>query len=874
MMLDQAISKARGRHNPVVRRMLSALCIALCASTTSAQQQISQYQEQGQLIRAPRALATLGNDLLGDQVNLYTGSLQFIHTDVSLPGNSALPVAMGRRLTTGVMAPDGTHFGRWEMEIPHLHGVFANGWIANGPTPGNRCSAFGAPPPAQGKFVNNQPVFAATEFWHGNFIYVPGIGDQEMLRRTGSNTVAPGNAPATYPVVTRDNWQFSCLPAMAYGGGGEAFLALAPDGTTYRFDWMVSRASTRLRKTHDYPDPALRTPDAEAAAEEPLEPPGQDSIPSDMATLDRSEVWILPTVITDRYGNTVTYTYDATNRWQLKTITGIDATGSPRTLTMTYVSPGSRLVSTVSDGTRTWTYHYNDTSSTAASLTAELVSVTLPDGSKWQLDGLFPLFAKNVEYLGEGGCDSPGNLLTTPITGYLTHPSGARGDFTLSPTRHGRTGVINECLTDIASQAQSTRYPKLFDTYALTKKVLSGPGITALEWNTGYPAAVSSWAPCNGCAATKTVEVTDPAGGQTRHTFGTLFRESEGQLQGTEIVDASGAVLRTTALRYREPVAPRGVSDQGRGDGLFSARVMKVDQRVIAQQGETFTWEALQFDPTYGEPTSVRRSSSHGFTRTDATVYHNNTSKWILGLVERVTETSTSGIEVQNAYNATTSNLESTRRFGRLEQSITYNTNGTVATRKDGLNQVTTFSNYKRGVPQTVLYHDGKSESAVVNDIGLISSTTNEAGFTTSYTYDAAGRLASINYPSSDTVTWNTTTVNTYQVAGTELGLPPGHWRQQVKTGQGYFVSYFDALWRPVYTEQWDQDDVAGTLRTLEYKYDFAGRTTFQSYPRRTFGQAVRGVFHTYDALGRQTSMAAKSEVGAPDGYAWTRTEY
>lgn len=363
---------------------LSVLTLVAYIAPAIAQQTASQYQELGQLMRAPRAIAALGNDLLGDRVNLYSGSLEFVQTDVTLPGNSALPVSMGRRLTAGVQAPEGTHFGRWDMEIPHLHGIFASiGWQTGLGTDSTlRCSQFGAPPDAQGSYVNNPALFKPGEFWHGNFIYIPGLGDQEMLRRTSGNTQAPNGASSNYPVVTRDNWQFSCLPAMAYGGGGEAFIALAPDGTTYRFDWLVSRAAPRLTKTNGAPDPFASATEAvvraDAATVTRLPPPTSDSVPADMNMLNRSEVWILPTVITDRYGNTVTYTYDATNRWQLKTIVGTDVAGSSRTLTLTYVAPGSssNLVSSVTDGTRTWTYSYDNTT-----IRPLLVSVTLPDGT-------------------------------------------------------------------------------------------------------------------------------------------------------------------------------------------------------------------------------------------------------------------------------------------------------------------------------------------------------------------------------------------------------------------------------------------------------------------------------------------------------------
>jgi hypothetical protein len=91
-----------------VRNLLVALPIAGAVLPTFAQ---TVYEEQSKLIRAPKSYTRLGDNLFGDKVNLYTGSLEFIQTDVSLPGNSALPVSVGRRLIVGDFPVDRTLFG-------------------------------------------------------------------------------------------------------------------------------------------------------------------------------------------------------------------------------------------------------------------------------------------------------------------------------------------------------------------------------------------------------------------------------------------------------------------------------------------------------------------------------------------------------------------------------------------------------------------------------------------------------------------------------------------------------------------------------------------------------------------------------------------
>ena len=46
---------------------------------------------EGQLPVSPDSVTTLGPDLFGDKVNLFNGSLEFEHTDLSLPGTTPFP---------------------------------------------------------------------------------------------------------------------------------------------------------------------------------------------------------------------------------------------------------------------------------------------------------------------------------------------------------------------------------------------------------------------------------------------------------------------------------------------------------------------------------------------------------------------------------------------------------------------------------------------------------------------------------------------------------------------------------------------------------------------------------------------------------------
>lgn len=512
-------------------------------------------------------------------------------------------------------------------------------------------------------------VWNGTEYWHGSFMYIPGTGDQELLTRSVNFKEAPDGLTSSYPIVTRHNWTVSCLPTLAPGNEsfGEGFLAIAPDGTQYRFDWLVSRPLTPLKKASAGPE-MFKTSSTSAAKPERANERKGKPVPEPTAVLgnflSRSEVWILPTRVTDRFGNSVIYEYDMVNKWQLKKIVSDEANGSARTLSLTYASPSSSNVASVSDGVRTWNYAYD--------AYGRLSTVLQPDGSMWQLEGIVPLLSE-ISYLGNGNCDTPGILNTYPASGFMVHPSGARGDFTLSPTRHSRAAVPYECLYDVGTETYWARHYSVFDTYSLTTKAISGPGLSRLEWSISYPDPEPSWAPCNECIAMKKVASVDPSGAKTVYTFGMLFQATEGELQQTDVFDSANTLLRTTKLRYSEPRMPYGTTDQRRGDGLLATRMREVVSRIISQQGVDFEWTLSIFDNSpFVRPSRIRRSSGLD-RRSEDTKYWDNKSKWIISQVEQVTEPASGHVMIRNIYDPVSGAVLEKWRYGVREQTLTYN---------------------------------------------------------------------------------------------------------------------------------------------------------------------------------------------------------
>ena len=107
---------------------------ALFTSLHAAAQTIP--EESANYLTVDRTLSPLGADVFGEQVDLYMGGLSFSHTDVDVPGNSALPVQVVRTLVVG-QASSARAFAHWELDLPHLYGVYAQstGWAAMAPPP-------------------------------------------------------------------------------------------------------------------------------------------------------------------------------------------------------------------------------------------------------------------------------------------------------------------------------------------------------------------------------------------------------------------------------------------------------------------------------------------------------------------------------------------------------------------------------------------------------------------------------------------------------------------------------------------------------------------------------------------------------------------
>lgn len=801
------------------------------------------YQEYNKRIEAAQTLTALKSELMGDSVSVYNGVTDFSVTDIELAG-SGMPVRLTRRFSVELTpigpgeplaSPRLRGMGNWDIDVPHISATFDSavmwrGLDSTGGLTDKRCSIAVAP---QISFSGAISIF---DIFQGFSIHVPGEGDRSMLLVEPGVPVPNDGIPHRWTSRERD--AFSCI-AMQGGMTGEGFAMQTTDGRRFEFNYAVGRPAGDMRQSRG-----------------PMYPP---------VSINRTRMFLLATKVTDRFGNTLSYSYNG--QGNPTAIVAEDRNGEVRRLDLSY--QGGRLATASING-RNWSYGYDGA--------GDLSAVTLPDGSAWQY-----AYAGNLKpgfdfWDGESGVNCAGGP-TALVASYEVvsrHPSGAQGRFNFTNLRHYRAGVQrSECAKTLNGQDlyYVLRTPNRYDVMSLVSKELTGPGIPApLRWTYSYDLRSQPlWGggqavpyPCTSCPTTKANTIDKPDGSKIVYDFGFLYAWNDGQLMGSRTYDPAGNLLSTSSselMTDAQIAAQTFYPNYGLrvgGDDIGTLKVRPIVSTTVSQDATTYRTTTNSFD-AYARPTSITRASPWN-TRTDTTQYHDDTTRWLLGQPSMVANADTGAAVSQTSYDGNAMPSQ-TWSFGRLQESLTYHPDGMVSTIKDGKGNTTSLGAWKRGSPQSITWADGQILSATVDDNGWITAVTDENGFVTQYGYDLMGRVASLRYPTSDTVAWNTTTQSFSLVGAIEYGLAPGHWRQVTATGNARKETYLDALWRPIVTREYDAANPAATQRFQRFAYDEDGRQAFASYPGSIDGLTT-GTWTAYDALGRVTSVSQDSELG------------
>lgn len=578
-------------HSRISARVILLITLLALSSLVGAYAQELRYdQKYLERTQKSQGIESYSVSSFGERLSLKNGGVEFNWIDIDIPGNSALPVRLQRTLviedqSVGRSGNLGGFGVGGSLDIPYLKGIFlTSGWQVLGSSPNARCSVYNDPPG-----TTNMP---SIDFWSGNWLHLPGGNEQLMLSAINSPLPSPTD-DTNYAWITRDFWRLSCLPTTKNGYPGESFVALSPNGEKYYFDWAVTKPHPSLSKRiGNY---------------------------SSTAHANRVAVYFLVSRIEDRFGNWVNYTYSGD---QLSRIEASDG----RYIQVSTMSGAN--ITAVESSLGKWAYTYS----------SDTLTVTRPDGSQSQYMQTGKMLMKPTSslpvYIGTPTCPLP-ELSTGEFSYQITLPSNVTATFEFQAQRHYIHNVPKRCHSFMDAKGPSSSYqylsiPNFMDSFTLTTKTISGPGLPMLAWTYKYGIGAKPLAFESRCSAStgsvcpKTIqtEVRGPNLEMQRHTFGNWFRYNNGQDMGVETGLLAGAsapesfnVLSKTENEYvtSEEIPdmpfPGQVGPSIMSDYVVNAGLRPLKRRTTRQQGQIHQLAVNAFD-AFARPVSTNHSSA------------------------------------------------------------------------------------------------------------------------------------------------------------------------------------------------------------------------------------------------------------------------
>jgi RHS repeat-associated protein len=894
--------------------------VATFFSVGVSAQEVTLAQEFGEKIRAAQVQAPLQADAFGNSINDATGQTVFSNVDIDLPGNSALPVRLGRRLPIEprYIQEELGGLGNWDIDVPYIEATFSRtyGWsisVSTDPNRFRRCT-YASPPVVEGALFSSEEVF------HGYRVHIPGVLD-DLMMANANNHPNPTDGKS-YPWVVGAQARVSCLPSIKNGQAGEGFVVHLPDGVRYRFDFPVERTAPTLRKGPKY-------------------------IPG--YTMPRKRIFMLATRIEDRFGNHVDLQYGSTG--QLLSVTANDG----RQITLQPVVNG--YVATANG--RQWQYQIQS---------GYLTAVINPDGSRWTYSP-FGTYSPRVDtpddtlaldyFSPESFCQAnqqyPDYMGTASFS--VTHPGGARATFDFAGHVFGRSRVqymcvidffdhqvqrgnwmltmmyrdrafsdavrewvrciangttreqqngcgsisdyyveyqpINEEGTEDVSGYARILVPNTFPSMALTRMEVTGAGLSPLvtqysyqhqqfgycdlyDHQTGLPSGPRcSEDPCADGSCTDSVgrwtDITLPGGDRVRKRFGVVYGVNEGLLLEEQILDAQGRLMRHVVYRYIDG-ADTSAQPFNRRVGYshtpdpMQGMLMPLVSTEVRQSGDSFVSEVSAFD-ALGRPVRVLKTNNlgRGTHKFDVVEYHDDLALWVIGQRRReYTEgsapngrSSTGGSMVVSEVVYNAQAMPlRTYRFGKLQNSYEYWPDGNVKTVFDGRNNATHYSDYHRGIPR-LIRHPATAEAP---EGATESATVDNNGWITSVTNEV-GAVTGYGYDAMGRV------ASVVHPTGDPIAAPFAGTGNYFNTLR-HFRALTESDWKPagVANGQWRLYEETGNLVTVTYMDALWRPILRHEYDATNIGPTLRAFKTGYDAGGRVAFQSyPSSEVIPPD---------
>ncbi|PCK29652.1 hypothetical protein, partial [Pseudoalteromonas piscicida] len=849
-------------------------------------------------------------DDLGEEFSPATGSVTFRQTDISIPGNSSLPVNLTRVFVGSDSFDSNTRdFGTWGIDIPHVRAnmislkdekSFKGSWGT-----GKACSGKLGD---VGEFTdkNRNPYYdqnlqieKGQSFWNGDNIYIPNQGSAKIINKSGTNGVK----------TTNQQWKIECTFAP---GGYEGFKITTLDGTIYTFNQLKVVKGKILKLVEK-----------------------RASSKKDSPHFETYHAFLLATKVEDKFGNTVEYKYDSQGK--LISIEGNEGKSSvsSRKITLTYYSSGpfKNLVATASANGKTWNYSYAQQGGLSYVLNEQinaLSKVTLPDNRNWSFK--HPKTTDWIKaYLGLHTFTVPSEErnLNWKVCEYFTvkgtlidieHPSGFKATYSYKNRSFNRANVELRILKpDFDTQWDSVLIEAQTCSlaYALDNKTVTYSDNESYTWNYRYINASGYFhndkKPSESRRAgwkfgtlpyglkpydLKTTVVTTPGGEKVAHHHSAKWGWTENLPILIDYLGKDGTLpplRRVISTNDKSTLRGNSLVKNDFTSGFFMRPKSQVTIDTFEDGSkDNFEFTHLTFNE-YDAPTKTQESGPSGSKFVKRT-YKHDVAHHAFNLLESVSissndETYKKTQEVNygdfTAADNSYRNLKLVKEIydnGRLTETFKKYTNeGNVAEIEFNQNLWPKSSNekryfkrsdFKRGIARKVTIPSrfsatGAIHAAIeVNDDGLVTKQTDFSGVSTSLSYDSVGRILSIDLEndSADKSWLDTRFVwddvnNTRTIKRCTLNQDNqcNEARPLVET-----IETYDSLLRLTQTKTIDNTinaDAKSRVRYQNFEYDYKNRQTLVSFVS-TDSTELNGTSTTYDALGR-TKTVSVSGLGA-----------
>ena len=765
-------------------------------------------------------------ELLGERVDLSTGSLSFSHTDFVIPGPAGLDIPIIRSWRGGRRRLKSMSMGDWELELPRIqaYAIRAQDGTYSAWQDGKACSGNFFPVPVISEGGLNSQLIEPHEYFNGVDLIVPGRGVEKILADSL-------RAPAVSR--TKSNWTFRC---MTKPDGTEGFLGYSPDGLEYTFDVRKTKIGHTIKSK---PVPVYN-------------------------------LYMYASKVKDRFGNFVNYEFQDSRI----TISSSDG----RSVAANVVDG---VVSSIVSSKGTWNYGYENDSYGHP----KLRSVGLPDGTSWDIDltGANYGAAKNLSATSDSCTPSD-----VTFEASLVHPNGTKGIYVIETKYQGWTDArdpgLNEprtthCFISGSLVSKELQVPG-GETYQWQYDYSENKG-SAKSDSVGTAEAPAGANIRQDLVPTdiKTTTVHSPDGAKVVYQFLRKRDAFEGSQVAVEYYDTdSSTPLRREDWYYAKGTCFgfTGVEFDNTAPHVCGTKTTKqaVTEYSGAATTEFFT-EYSQFNE-YDTPTVIKEYNSVNsswvkYARNSYAQYDSASASYNLINIPTKAEVSTDGQSwtpvSEFTYHSATGNKpylpnESKRFDTWTSKNVDYHASGDLkktefnASTASGSNRWIEFSGYKFGEPQVFKIPDPDGgatpfqASRAIGDDALIDGVTDFEGVTKSYGYDAMGRLSLIDNPAN----WNDVVFSFQKVNSTDqsaLGVAGTQYKRIMSKGDFIRTRYFDGLLRPVLESKKDSSD--GTVYYQNRTFNTSGNITFQSY-WSTSPFESQGVRKFYDGLQRLVS--------------------